>query len=136
MTELVAAPDVEAALVAHIRSALAARDASAHVATTVPNPRPNRLIRVTRKGGPRRNIVTDSPLVVVEAWDVDTVAAFNLGSLVEAIVLASDGFFIGTNSVWVNDVESVGGLSFFPDPDTAFPRYQFTVQLFTNCEVL
>jgi hypothetical protein len=136
VTELVAAPDVEAALVAHIRSVLSTRNDSAHVGTTVPNPRPTRLVRVTRKGGPRRNIVTDSPLVVVEAWDVDTVASFDLGSLVEAIVLASSGSFIGTKSVWVNDAASVGGLSFFPDPDTALPRYQFTVQLFTNCEVL
>lgn len=136
MTELVAAPDVEAALVAHIRSVLSTRNVSAHVGKTVPNPRPTRLVRVTRKGGPRRNLVTDSPLVVVEAWDVDTVASFDLGSLVEAIVLSSSGSFIGTKSVWVNDVASVGGLSFFPDPDTSLPRYQFTVQLFTNCEVL
>ena len=136
MTELVAAPDIEAALVAHVRAALAARGVSAHVGTTVPNPRPTQLVRMTRQGGPRRNIVTDSPLVVVEAWDANTVAAFDLGSLVEAIVLATGGSFIGTKSVWVNDTSSVSGLSFFPDPDTTFPRYQFTVQLFTNCEVL
>lgn len=136
MSELVAAPDIEAALVAHIRSALTARGAPAHVGTTIPNPRPNRLVRVTRMGGPRRNLVTDAPVVVFEAWEASTVAAYALGSLVESIVLAANGSSIGTKSVWVDDVASVGGLSFFPDPDTSSPRYQFTLQLFTNCEAL
>ena len=135
MSELVVAPDIEAALIHYLNAAFAERQDRATAATEIPDPRPDRLVRLSRAGGSRRNALVDSPVIIFEAWDVDSVRASELGRLTEALVAAADGTWIGSPAVWVNDIASVGGLTYFPDPDTALPRYQFTLQLFTNCEV-
>ncbi|WP_052060116.1 hypothetical protein [Rhodococcoides fascians] len=134
MTELVVAPDAEAAIVSHLNAQLAARNDAATASTVIQDPRPTRFVRTQRVGGPRRNLITDSPVLLFECWDLDTVAASELGRLVEAIVLATDGTWIGTKPVWVDDVGDSSGVVHFPDPDTGLPRYQFTLQLFTVCE--
>ena len=135
MSELVVAPDAEAAIVSHLNTTFSARGDAARASTEIPDPRPDRFVRVQRAGGPRRNAVTDAPVLIFESWDVDSVTASALGRLVEAVVLAVDGTWIGSPSVWVEGVSSSSGVTYFPDPDTALPRYQFTLQLSTVCEV-
>ncbi|NIL86516.1 hypothetical protein RhoFasGS6_03920 [Rhodococcus fascians] len=139
MSELIVAPDIEAALVQHLNAQFAVRSVGTQfvceAVTEVPDPRPDRLVRVTHAGGPRRNRITDSPVVIFEAWAPTKPAASQLGRLTEALVLATDGTWIGTPPVWIEGAASSGGISYFPDPDTSLPRYQFTLQLFTNCEV-
>lgn len=135
-TELVVAPDIETALSQHFRSILASREDPAVVLTQLPEQRPNRMVLLSREGGPRRNRITDAPVVIVQCWDLIDIDACALGRLIEAAVLATDGEFIGDPGVWIEGVSIAGGLAFFPDPDTTLPRYQMTVQLFTNCEVL
>lgn len=136
MNELVIAPDAEAAIVSHLNAAFATRGDAATASTEIQDPRPDRFVRAQRAGGPRRNLITDSPVMLFECWDVDTVSASELGRTVEAIVLATDGTWIGQQPTWVEDVGSSSGVVYFPDPDTKLPRYQFTIQLFTKCEAL
>lgn len=134
--ELVVAPDIETALVQHLQSVFDDRGDTARVVTELPEERPDRLVLLYRAGGPRRNRVTDAPVIIAQFWDMTDIAACELGRLSEGLLLAVDGLFIGDPPVWIEDVGITGGLAYFPDPDTTLPRYQLTAQLLTNCEVL
>lgn len=96
------------------------------VVSQVPSPRPGELVKVTRVGGPQRDLRTDSPLVLVECWAATRVRAGELAADARAAAHAMRSQRVG--DVWVKDVVDVAGPSFFPDPDTTSPRYQFTVQ--------
>ena len=120
--EAVAFPDVEAAAVAFLKAQLAARSDSAHVGTRVPSPRPARLVRVSRTGGGRRNLVQDDAQVTAECWAPDSVSAAALCRLVRALLGSMD-----TGGVWF--AGEVGGPVDHPDDLTDSPRYQTTVTL-------
>lgn len=125
MSELIIFPDVEALLV-RVLPALV----GVPVATRVPTPRPASFVRVKRVGGPRRDYVTEEPLVVVECWAETEPDASDLGRRAQAHVFALGQ----TDSAgdYVRAVREVGGLQAFPDPVSKSPRYQFTVQLQTR----
>lgn len=94
------------------------------VSTLVPNPRPAKFIRVSRAGGDRRNLIQEQPLVIVECWADTSVGAFTIAQDAWSEIDAEYGDDAGlTSPVW------------FPDPDTAQARYQFTVNLFASLEV-
>lgn len=118
-------PDVEAALVAHLGGLLAVP-----VSTKVPNPRPSEFVRLRRVGGTRRDLVTESALVVFECWADDTVAASDLGRLTLAHVHEMPDVEVA--GAVIRRVVEVGGLQEYPDPETGSPRYQFTVQIDTK----
>ena len=124
-------PDIEALAVGYLKAELAALSDSARVATSIPNPRPSRLVRVTRNGGAITWPATDKPLVIFQCWDTDTRKASDLCGIVRDLVWtlpdAVDGF--GRD---VRRVREVGGPAYFPDPLTAFPRYQFTAEFHTR----
>lgn len=114
MTELVTFPDVEALCVSALNGFLTDCKAS----TKVPNPRPAKLVRVTRVGGSKRNVALDAPIVLFECWSTDEISAQALGAKVRAFVSAMDEY----------EYEA-SGLINFPDPETSNPRYQFTAGL-------
>lgn len=122
MTEAIAFPDIEALVVAYLEPLVGTR-----VVTKVPSTRPDSFVRVLRIGGPRANLVTDRPLVTVEAWATSTTAAENLASRARAYMGALAQSSHG--EAWVRRVVEVVGLQSFPDPETESPRYQFTVQM-------
>lgn len=132
MVQAAAFPDVEALLVPYLTGRLTARGRAARVATKIPNPRPARLVKVTRTGGVRRNVVTDAPTVMVECWDVDDVAAADLARIVRAEVhaLADDAV---PGVAYRSDV---GGLANWPDHDSENSRYTFTVELLVRGSVI
>lgn len=125
MAEAVAFDDVEALLVPYLRARLEARDLPTSVSTRIPDQRPDRLVKVTRTGGARRNLVTDAPIVMFECWDVDEPAAADLGRIVRAEVQALDDDVIPGLSFRAE----VGGLAAWPDPDTRTPRYVHSQEL-------
>ncbi|WP_159844916.1 hypothetical protein [Nocardia sp. CY41] len=126
MTELFAFPDIEAELVGWLTALLAEMDDSAVVGTKVPNPLPQRLVRLVRAGGAQRNLVTDAPRVVFECWDGDEVAAAQLARTVRALLWAAAPGRIG--AIWCNKIVDAG-LVPSPDPDTGTPRYLITAEL-------
>lgn len=93
----------------------------------VPNPRPASWVKVTRVGGPRRDLVTDHPMLVVEAWDDDDADARDLLQLARAHVDAMRGQVI--DDVTVYGITEVGGPANLPDPTSDQPRWTFTVQV-------
>lgn len=134
MTELPRTPevmvfdDVEAMLVDWLTTRLTGYSAGpVVVATKVPNPRPDRFVKVTRTGGHQRDLITDLVQVTVECWAATDPDAADLARLVRAYVW----MLAGTEAAgtWVRIVTEVGGPVAFPDPETNNPRYQFTAEL-------
>lgn len=115
-----APPDVEGAFVTILRSI-----DRATVRTRVPSPRPPYLIKVTRAGGNRANLVTERPLLIVECWAPDSVKAFALASEAWALLDGADGATVG-GVVLDFPRDALSSPINMPDPDTTNPRYQFT----------
>lgn len=126
MTEAVAFPDIEGVLVTYLTGRLS----GVPVATRVPATRPPKFVRVSRVGGARRDLITDQPIVVVEAWATTETDAADLARTVRAYVGAMEQSAVG--SAWIRRVREVGGVQSFPDPRSESPRYQFTVQIDTR----
>lgn len=120
-------PAADTIIVLAVRAALAARGDTATVASIVPNPRPDRLITVHRTGGPRRDHVTDNPLLTVQCWAPADTDAHDLAQIARAVI----GALRGTSSlgVAVYAVHELSGPALFPEPNSALPRYTFTVQV-------
>lgn len=126
MAELIISADVEGAAVGFLRAGLAARGKTATVATKVPATMPATMVRVSLTGGTRQNMVTDRPQLSVEVWAATSVTASDVARTAHGLMHSAAASVVG--GVWVRRVEEVGGVQFFPDPDTAAPRYQFTVR--------
>lgn len=124
MVEVIAFRDAEAFTRSFLKAQLSARGDTVAVGTKIPATRPDRFIRLSRVGGGARDLVTDSPRILVECFALDTVAASDLAKVARALLLAaarlSDGVTKATDG---------GDVAFLPDPDTNQPRYQFVVQL-------
>lgn len=125
MAEVLITPDAEAAAIPFLRTGLGAL--ADKVAQKVPATMPAKMVRVSVTGGSRRDVASDTAQLTVECWAPDEPTASNLARTAQALMLSAAGSVIG--SLWVRHVGSVGGVQFFPDPDTAKPRYQFTVRL-------
>jgi len=124
MTEVLVTPDVEAAAVSYLRSGLGVL--ADKVATKVPATMPNNMVKLSLTGGSRFGIVQDVAQLTVECWSSNAPAASLLARTAHAYMLAAAGVEAG--GVFVRRVETVGGVQYFPDPDTNKPRYQFTVR--------
>ena len=101
-----------------------------HVGTKVPKTRPDTYVRLSRAGGPRRDLVTDMPMVIFECYAVSEPDAEDLAEQCRRIVHAEP---YSADSP-IRRVVETGGPVNFPDPDTSLPRYQFTVQLNVRSE--
>lgn len=101
------------------------------VSTVVPNPRPSRLVKVTRTGGGRRTVAHDDAMVTVECWDTESSDAAALADLVRAHLTNFD-----TVQGFMPRDGEVSGPQFFPDPLTTSPRYQLTVIVRLRAQVL
>jgi hypothetical protein len=124
MAEILVSPDVEAAAVVFLRAGLGAL--ADRVATKVPATMPAKMVRVSLTGGSRQSVASDTAQLTVEGWAEDEPTASNLVRTAQAIMFSAAWTTAG--GVFVRRVDSVGGVQFFPDPDTAKPRYQFTVR--------
>ena len=115
--------DVEGVLIALLRAALP----GVHVSTRIPAQRPSRHVKVTRAGGNRRNLVQERPLLIIECWGPDSVAAFDLAADAWSAIDAANGTVV--NGVPIDlPRDSLASPINMPDPDTSSPRYQFTAQ--------
>ena len=119
--------NVEAALVAHLRSAL-----SVQVGTRVPATRPAKFVVLSRAGGEVSNLVQSSPRMLVECWGATDSEAWALARDTWAAVADTDGRAL-TQGVWVARVELTEPVN-YPDDATASPRYQFIATLTVNLE--
>ncbi|ATL65141.1 hypothetical protein [Nocardia terpenica] len=126
MTGLVVYPAVESLVVAYLARTLAARTDQVVVATKVPAPRPDRLVRVTAAGGGNDRFVLASRLVIVECWDIREPGAADLAELCHALLLAARR---DPAEPAIRNTVTVGAPVNHPDPDTHHARYQCTVSI-------
>lgn len=118
--------DVEALVCDALRDGLD----GVHVATRVPRDIPeDGCVFVQRVGGPRRDLVTDMPIVTVQTYGPSSVEAAALGEQCRRIVAR-----LRFDDDRVRHVRETGGLVNFPDLEASRDRYQFTVQLNVRSE--
>ena len=116
--------DVEGAFITLLRPAL-----GVHVSTRTPNPRPDRHVKVTRAGGNRANLIIERPLLIVECWGPDSVAAFDLAARAWQVLDGAEDSTV--NGITFGSMALASPLN-MPDPATTNPRYQFTAQPFAR----
>lgn len=93
------------------------------VVTLVPASRPAKFVLVQQLGGTRRNVVTDSVLIAVQAWALSQYEAERLNR--ESLgVLEAAGKAEGIRKFVPYSVPG-----WMPDPDTNTPRFQFSGEL-------
>ncbi len=120
-------PDATAVVIGYLSDALASRSVTAPVRSRVPNPRPAPFVLVRRLGGPRRDLVTDAPLIGVECWGASEEAAHDLAALCRALIFDLPGSAV--DGVAIYRVTETGGLANLPDPLSDNPRYVFTCEV-------
>lgn len=127
MNEVIVFDDIEDVLRLHLTDRLAEYGRAVPVSATVPTPRPDEFVVVPRIGGPRQNLVVDSPLIGVECWSDKASDALSLAQLTRGLIFAMQGETI--EGVTIYRVQEAAGPALLPDPDSAQARYVFTVQL-------
>lgn len=123
MAEAVLFGDLEAVAVAWLNPLLD----PVKVRTEVPNPRPDELVKITLTGGSDPDIVSRWSQLTFECWALESDRASEICRRVAAYVRAIEGETVA--GVFVRKVRTVGAPVSFPDPDTALPRYQVTLEL-------
>lgn len=134
--DVITFPHIEKALIGFLNAELTARGKTAWVSSQIPANRPTRLVRVTRAGGPRRDIINDQPTVIVECWDATETAAYDLANLCRGLIHAASLSDDPMGGVYLNHYEEFSGPARNPDPLTAYSRYQFTVSLMVTGSTL
>lgn len=127
MGELILFLDIEAAVVVQLEDDLADQDRICPVSATIPISRPSEFVTVQRVGGPRRDLVTDSPSLMFDCYAGTGSAACSLANLVRALVHSWAGTFV--NDCFVYQVTEFAGPQLMPDPRSTQSRYRFTASL-------
>lgn len=122
MAEIIRFPDGELFLIELLRP----RVAPVKVASMVPSSHKvsDKLVRVSRTGGPSKDLVTDGGTYLIECYAGSPGDAYDLCAEVRAVALAAARL-----SGRVRKATDGGGISFLPDPDSGQPKYQCLVQL-------
>lgn len=114
--------DVELVAARFLREAL---DVPVYI--TPPKNVPGSYVRVTRLGGIKKNMVTDSALMGINCYAVERDDAVEIaGKAREALWSARAGNHGG---VWVRWWREVSGPVNYPQPDVQRVRYQFSGEL-------
>lgn len=125
MADVLLSPDVEAVVITGLSPGLP----DAKVSTKVPNPRPAKLVRVRRRGGPRADVVLETALILIECWATAETDASDLAVLTAGLFAALEGQTVAGHHI--THAEILGGPSNDPDPETGTPRYTLTGQIVT-----
>lgn len=98
-------------------------------AGAVPNPRPASFIRVSRVGGSERNMIQEQPLLLIECWGADQTEAWLTARQCWEALQGRDELVF--NGIELQERRLSSPVN-YPDPSTASPRYQFTLQTTIN----
>lgn len=123
MAEPVIFPDTGLLFTGFLRDELLVHGWAVEVRTTVPAVIDREFVRVLALGGQRRNIITDSVTVTIEAWAETKIRAAELSQVCRALVVNAD--VIG--GVQLSRVDEYASPAPLPYPDSPYPRYAFTL---------
>lgn len=118
MSKTIPRPDAEAAWLAW----LAAGGFSA--STQLPREHFDGMVRLSRVGGKRRNLVQDQVALLVEVWHSDPYTASTRAHELAALIESGAGAQLDPYTR-CSDVDTSGPVE-FPDPSSGRVRYQFT----------
>lgn len=126
MSEVIVEEDAERAVMDELLAALPAVGESNPKASTKLLDAAE-FFRVLVVGGTQRDLVTDSPTVVIEAYAKTEVRAQHLAALARGVLLAA-GRNGSMGSVTCYDVQTFGRAQNLPNPaKPGWFRYQFTI---------
>lgn len=127
MTALaIAAPDWRRAVQVHLTGQL-----SVPVSSDIPEPRPVEFVTLLGTGGPgRAGVVQYGVTVMYRGWGATEPAAWDVASAARSALLGMDETTV--SGVQFYRVREAGGLASMPDPVSAQPRWQGTVQLYVR----
>lgn len=120
MSETIVFPDAALLVIDYLNDHLAAS-----VEPRIPAERPAAFLTVQRVGGPRATLVTDAPLLAIEAWGDNDEDAHDLAQEARAQLHALPGTVL--DGVAVYRVDEAAGPALLPDPLSNQSRYVFTV---------
>jgi hypothetical protein len=129
VTELITFPDVESAAIDYLIGVLDTVGDTAWVGNFIPKPRPTRMVKVIRTGGPRLSLVLEQAQITYECWDELAQDAHDLAQMVRGLLWVMPDRY---TTVTTYKVVDLGGPANLPDPDTALPRYTGTVLITTR----
>ena len=130
MTQVIVFGDVEDALRLYLETQLPLYGVTdADVACTIPNPRPDKFVTVQRAGGPQRDIITDSALILVECWAQTGSRAYALAKVVRGLLGDKALRNQSLSGLTVYRSQEVAGPAPLPDPDSDQSRYVLTIQV-------
>lgn len=113
-------PDAVAAFIGWLR------DAGFDAASIIPPKEQHRdgMVRVSRVGGGRKNVVMDEPRLLFEVWHHDDYEAAQLAQRVIARIEVPDGTVISPH-VKLSNLDATGPVA-LADPNSSLKRYQST----------
>lgn len=120
MTTLVPV-DAEALIVAFLKAKMPGRTVATRVSVA------SNMVTVEQVGSVRRTPVHDHPIIVIQTWHADRIAASQMCREAFAHI-----WEMPDDPVWgerIRGVVSVGGPQAFPDPTADIPRWQASVEL-------
>lgn len=121
MREVIVFPDIEQLLVDWLTEHLPEYGYTVPVSTQIPDERPESFVTVPRVGGPRRNLVVDSPTISCDSYAIRPKPALELAQVVRGIIHAAAGQVLGGYQVYrVTEFTGPGNL---PDNRSAHSRY-------------
>lgn len=124
MAEVILFPDVEGLLADYLRAELGSRPGytDMSVSTKIPNPRPERFVRVMRTGGSTPSLVVDDATILVEAWANKESDAVALAQLCRGLMRVLDV----VSGVQFYRVDTFSAPANLPDPNSGQVRYTAT----------
>lgn len=121
VNELIIFADSEALAVTWLTGKLGA---GAEISTKVPNPRPDKHVKVVAVGARRTDLAYRESRLVFECWATTETAASDLAALVDAHMNGAEAETV--NGSFIRKVSHVGGPVNSPDPESNTPRYLVT----------
>lgn len=106
-----------------------AADITPAVSSTVPKPRPESFVVLSRSGGPAATPISDGAQITADSWAPTQPEAAELAQEVRASFYRLDGARV--DGVQIYRVEEFSGPTSTPDPATGSARYRqtFTVHI-------
>lgn len=117
-------PDTATLVIDGILAGFEAELITIPVVSKVPTKRPDEFLTVRRLGGPRRDLVTDTAQLAVEAYALTETAAHDYLQIARALIAAMAGTVV--NGYQIYKVTEIAGPHEFPDPISESPRYAYS----------
>lgn len=127
MTPIIIPPDAVEVAIIYLKERLPALGIQAEVHHRIPDRRPAKFVTVRLTGGTEIHRGADLPQLTVDAWAKSPQDAHDLAQAARGIIRSMEGRTIAGTACYRTAL--FGGLADLPDPDSAQPRFRFTISV-------